>query len=468
MQASQNMSVASAAEIAARVSSGALRVRDVVTAALARIERIDPSVNSFTDVLAGRALDRADALDAGLARGEAPGPLCGVPFAVKNLFDVAGLPTRAGARINRDRTPAVRDAALIRRLEAAGGVLVGALNMGEYAYDFTGENIHDGDTHNPHDLSRMSGGSSGGSGAAVAAGLVPLALASDTNGSIRVPSAFCGCFGLKPTYGRTSRAGSFPFVGSLDHLGPMARSVTDLALAYDAMQGPDPEDPACAKHPPDPSVPGLDQGIAGLRIAVAGGYFALSGEPVAFEAVERVADALGARGRIEIPEAARARAAAYLITAAEGAALHLDRLRSRAAEFDPAVRDRLLAGAMLPAVLIEKAQRFRRWYRAAVLELFRDVDVILAPATPCRAPRGGQKTFVLGGVELPLRPNIGLYTQPISFIGLPVVAVPVWPGSGLPLGVQVIAAPWREALALRVARFLEREGVVGAPVARLP
>ncbi len=463
----KDWSVATAADIAAGVGAKAVSARTVVSAALARIARIDPAVNSFTDVLAERALARAEALDAGLARGEAPGPLCGVPFAAKNLFDVAGLPTRAGSRINRDRPPADRDAALIRRMEAAGGVLVGALNMGEYAYDFTGENIHDGDTHNPHDLTRMSGGSSGGSGGAVAAGLVPLALASDTNGSIRVPSAFCGCFGLKPTYGRTSRAGSFPFVGSLDHLGPMGRSVTDLALAYDAMHGPDPDDPACAKRPPAPAFPSLEDGIGGLRIAVAGGYFASAGEPDAFAVVERAADALGATGRIEIPEAARARAAAYLISAAEGAALHLDRLRHRATEFDPAVRDRLIAGAMLPAPFIERAQRFRRWYRAAVLELFRDVDVILAPATPCRAPRGGQTTFMLGGVELPVRPNIGLYTQPISFIGLPVVAAPVWPDDGLPLGVQVIAAPWREDLALRVARHLEREGVARAPVARL-
>ncbi len=301
MSVSQDWATAPAAAIAGGVASGAVSARAVVAASLERIGRIDPAVNSFTDVLAGRALARAEAVDAALARGEAPGPLCGVPFAVKNLFDVAGLTTRAGSRINRERAPAARDAALIRRLEGAGAVLVGALNMGEYAYDFTGENIHDGDTHNPHDLSRMSGGSSGGSGGAVAAGLVPLALASDTNGSIRVPAAFCGCFGLKPTYGRTSRAGSFPFVGSLDHLGPMARSVADLALAFDAMQGPDPDDPACAKRPAEPALPGLEDGIGGLRIATAGGYFTRSGEPEAFAAVAKVAGALDVSRVVELP-----------------------------------------------------------------------------------------------------------------------------------------------------------------------
>ncbi|WP_430912345.1 AtzE family amidohydrolase [Methylobacterium sp. sgz302541] len=463
----QDITLASAAEIAAAVSSGTVSARTAVSAALDKIARLDPRVNSFTDVVAGRALARAEALDAARGRGEPLGPLAGVPFAAKNLFDVAGLPTRAGARINRERPPSERDATLIARLEAAGAVLVGALNMGEYAYDFTGENVHDGDSHNPHALGHMTGGSSGGSGAALAAGLVPLTLGSDTNGSIRVPSAFCGCFGLKPTYGRLTRAGSFPFVGSLDHLGPMARCVADLALAYDAMQGPDPEDPAASPRPAEPALPGLETGIGGLRIAVAGGYFARGGDADAFAAVAKVARALGADGTVEIPEAARARAAAYLITSAEGATLHLDRLRTRASDFDPAVRDRLIAGAMVPATWVERAQRFRRWYRDAVLRLFESVDVILAPSTPCRAPLAGQKTFVLDGVELPVRANIGVFTQPISFIGLPVAAVPVRIDDGLPLGVQVIAAPWREATALRVARALERDGVAAAPAAIL-
>lgn len=459
---------ADAAAVAAAVAGRRTRARTVVEATLARIGRVDPAVNAFTDVTGARALAAADALDARLDRGEAAGALAGVPFAVKNLIDLAGLPTRAGSKINRDRAPAARDGALVRRLEAAGAILVGALNMGEYAYDFTGENVHDGDSRNPHGAGHMAGGSSGGSGAAVAAGLVPLALGSDTNGSIRVPSAFCGCFGLKPTYGRLTRAGSFPFVGSLDHLGPMARSVTDLALAYDAMQGPDADDAAATTRPAEPALPGLEAGLAGLRIATAGGYFARGGDPEAFEAVQAAARALSATRVVEIPEAARARAAAYLITAAEGAALHLDRLRERPADFDPAVRDRLIAGAMLPAPWIERAQRFRRWYRAAVAELFGTVDVILAPATPCRAPPRGQTHFTLDGVSLPVRANIGVFTQPISFVGLPVAAVPVWLDGGLPLGVQVIAAPWREDVALRVARALETCGAVGAPIAELP
>src|SRR5499427_921374 len=236
---------AHASEIAAAVCDGRTSAVAVVRAALARIAKHNRVLNAFTAVTEERALAKAAAIDAELAKGHRLGVLAGVPFAVKNLFDIAGLPTRAGSKINRDRAPAARDAALIERLEAAGAVLVGALNMGEFAYDFTGENAHDGPSRNPHDLERMTGGSSGGSGAAVAGGLVPIALGSDTNGSIRVPSSFCGLFGLKPTYCRLPRTRTFPFVASLDHVGPLARSAEDLALSYDAMQGHDADDPVC-------------------------------------------------------------------------------------------------------------------------------------------------------------------------------------------------------------------------------
>jgi aspartyl-tRNA(Asn)/glutamyl-tRNA(Gln) amidotransferase subunit A len=457
----------SAQALAARVRAGKVSAVDVVKATLARIATENVRLNAFTDVTADRALAKAAELDVTRAAGGTLPPLAGVPFAVKNLFDVKGLPTRAGSKINRDRAPAKADSPLIERLEAAGAVLVGALNMGEYAYDFTGENVHDGASLNPHDLGRMTGGSSGGSGAAVAGGLVPLALGSDTNGSIRVPSSFCGLYGLKPTYGRLSRARSFPFVASFDHLGPFARSVGDLALTYDAMQGPDADDPHLRARPIEPTAPELEEGVGGLRVAVLGGHFRRNGEPAAFAAVDLVAAALSARGQVELPSATLARAAAYVITAAEGAALHLDRLRARAGDFDPDTRDRFFAGATVPAVWVQKAQRIRALFREEARALFEHADILLAPATPVMAPLSGAKTLTLDGEAVMLRPNIGVYTQPISFIGLPVVAVPVWfEGSALPIGVQVIAPPWREELALRVARQLERDGVTAAPVAR--
>lgn len=454
-----------ASEIASAVAGGKMSALAATEAALARIKQHDGILNAFTDVTADRARAKARAIDTDIAAGKKVGPLAGVPFAVKNLFDVAGLPTRAGSKINRDLAPAKRDATLIERMEAAGAVLVGALNMGEYAYDFTGENIHDGPSRNPHDTTRMSGGSSGGSGSAVGGALVPVALGSDTNGSIRVPSSFCGIFGLKPTYGRLSRARSFPFVASLDHLGPFARSVADLALAYDVMQGPDADDGACTTRDVEPVTPLLDEPISALRVAIAGGHFQKNVFPEAVEAVSRVAKALGATQVVDIPEASRARAAAYVITTTEGASLHLERLRKRPNDFDPAVRDRLIAGAMVPASLVDRAQKFRRWYRAQLAEIFKSVDVLIAPATPCTAPKLGQVNFKLDGVELPVRANIGIHTQPISFIGLPVVAVPV-PLEPLPIGVQIIAAPWREDIALRAAHALEKMGVVAAPAPR--
>jgi Asp-tRNA(Asn)/Glu-tRNA(Gln) amidotransferase A subunit family amidase len=245
-------------------------------------------------------------------------------------------------------------------------------------------------------------------------------------------------------------------------LGPFARAARDLALSYDAMQGFDTDDAACVDRPVEPATPLLARGLDGLRIAVAGGYFKKGAFPEALTALERVAKAAGAREEVEIPEAARARAAAYVITATEGAALHLERLRQQARDFDPAVRDRLIAGAMVPSTSVVKAQIFRRWYRDQLLKLFERHDAILAPATPCTAPKIGQQTFVLDGVELPVRPNVGIYTQPISFIGLPVVAVPV-PLKPLPIAVQVIAAPWREDVALRIAHALEQMGAVAAP-----
>ena len=460
--------IADARATADAVRSGALSARAAVQTSLDRIAASDKVVNAFTSVLAERALKRADAVDASPRRARMK--LAGVPFAVKNLFDVAGLPTLAGSKIERDRRPAARDAALVRRLEAEGAELVGALNMDEYAYGFTTENTHYGATRNPHDPTRISGGSSGGSAAAVAAGQVPLTLGSDTNGSIRVPASLCGTFGLKPTFGRLPRTGAYPFVASLDHLGPFARSVADLALCYDVMQGPDVHDPSCAQRDIEPTLSALEQGAAGLRIGVLGGWFRDKALLEATSAVDAIAQALGTTRLIELPEVERARAAAFLITCGEGGALHLDDLRSRAQDFDPMTRDRFIANALVPAAWVMRAQRMRHWFARRVARAFETVDVLIAPATPCVAPLLGTEWLEIAGQRLPARASLGLLAQPISCIGLPVVTVPLWGLSAsaphMPIGVQLIAAPWREDLALRVAAELEQQGLTSAPVAR--
>jgi AtzE family amidohydrolase len=462
------MSPLGAVAIARAVRAREQSAREVTQAALARIAARDPAINAFTRVLGEEALAAAAKVDATIAASRDPGPLAGVPFAVKNLFDIAGVITLAGSKIHADRPPAVRDATAVAALRDTGAILVGALNMDEYAYGFTTENTHYGATRNPRDTSRVAGGSSGGSGAAVAAGMVPIALGTDTNGSIRVPAALCGVFGLKPTYGRVSRAGAVLFASSFDHVGPLARSTRDLALAFDALQGPDPRDPVCSTRPADPCAADLDRGIDGLRIAVADGHFARGGAPECHEAVARVAEVLRVVRRVTLPEAHRARASAFVITTSEGAQLHLESLRARAKDFDPLIRDRFLAGALVPAALYARAQRFRAWFRDRVREIFRDVDVLLAPTTPWPAPRIGQETTsVFDGTEVPTRPMMGIFTQPLSFIGLPIVSVPVPRPGALPVGVQVIAAPWNERATLRVAAALEEAGIVAAPVAEV-
>ncbi len=438
-----------------------LTARESVEACIARIEATDAQVNAFTGKNYARARAEADAIDARRARGEALGPLAGVPYAVKNLFDIEGEVTLAGSRVNRGHPAASADAFLVQRMKAAGAVLVGSLNMDEYAYGFTTENTHYGPCRNPHDLTRIAGGSSGGSGAAVAAGQVPITLGSDTNGSIRVPSSLCGVWGLKPTFGRLSRRGSYPFVHSVDHLGPFADSLERLAAAYDALQSPDPLDPGCHATQVEPVATALAQGVEGLRIGLLGGYFHDNATAPAREVARAAARALDVIEIVEWPDPALARAAAFITSAREGGALHLDDLRTRADDFEPLSVDRFIAGALQPAAWYLRAQRFRRVYRDKVNALFRHWDVLIAPATPVAAPPVGTEWLDINGQRQPCRPSMGLLTQPISFAGCPVVAAPMWPSGtdGLPIGVQVIAAPWREDLALRAAMVLQHMGV---------
>lgn len=449
-------------DIARQVRSGERSAVAVLDATLARVRERDPRYNCFTALTESRARQEALAIDARRARGDTLPPLAGVPYAVKNLFDVADEVTLAGGRVNASNPPASRDALLVARMREAGAVLIGALNMDEHAYGFTTENTHYGACRNPHDTARIAGGSSGGSAAAVAGGLVPLTLGSDTNGSIRVPASLCGVFGLKPTFGRLPRTGSFPFVGSLDHLGPFAASVSDLAAAYDALQGPDEADVACAQRPATPALPALSNGAGSLRVGVLGGYFSEWAGPQARRAVEIAARALGATDEVDFAAAAQARAAAFVITAAEGGALHRRRLVTHYDYYEPHSRDRLVAGSLVPAAWVQQAQRVRHRAYLEALALFEHYDVLIAPATPVSATPIGADWLTLAGKQLPARASMGLLTQPISAIGLPVCTAPTWPeldeDGHLPLGVQLIAAPWREIDCLRAAHALEQAG----------
>ena len=464
-----------AAVMATQLASGQASARELLQSCLARVDATDAQVNAFTEKTVSRAFAEADAVDAMRKAGHMLGPLAGVPYAVKNLFDIEGVVTLAGSKVNRSQGVATEDAFLVTQMKRAGAVLVGALNMDEYAYGFTTENTHYGPCHNPHDLSRIAGGSSGGSGAAVAAGQVPITLGSDTNGSIRVPASLCGVWGLKPTFGRLSRRGTYPFVYSIDHLGPMASSLSGLALAYDALQSPDPMDAGCHALEIQPVMPHLSNGIdglqnlRGLRIGILGGYFHDHASPAAREVVALAAKTLGAADEVIWPDAALGRAAAFIITASEGGSLHLNDLRTRADEFEPLSVDRFMAGALQPADWTIKAHRMRRIYRDKVNDLFKDWDILLTAATPISAPAIGTEWLDINGTQHPARAAMGLLTQPISFAGCPVVAAPMWPAStgGMPIGVQVIAAPWREDLAFRAAQVLSEAGVAHTKSAAL-
>lgn len=440
-------------------SSGQVSARELAAAALERIAAHNPLLHAFVEITGKRALAEADALDKKHQRGDALPALAAVPYAVKNLFDVEGVTTLAGARVLSRNPAAARDAILVERMHAAGGLLLGTLNMDALAYGFTTENSHYGVTRNPHDPLRSAGGSSGGTGAAVAAGLVPIGLGSDTNGSIRVPSSLCGVFGLKPTYGRLPRSGTFPFVSSFDHLGPLAATVEDLALAYDAMQGHDHGDPACAQRPVASTLERLGHGMKGLRVARLSGYFDDNAGVEARWAAMTAATALDACAEVELAGTDKARAAAFVITASEGGALHLDKLRECPLEFEPLSVDRLTAGTLVPASWYQHAQRYRRLYLGRMLALFEHYDLLIAPATPVTAPLLGQPSIDINGKQYPTRPNLGLLTQPISFVGMPVAVAPLWPHGGLPVGVQLIAAPWREDVCLRAAWTLQEQGL---------
>ena len=456
-------SLGTAAEIAAAVASGKTSALAVTEAALARIADRNKALNAFTAVTAERALAKARAIDADRAARQAARA---ARRACRSRSRTCST-WRACRRWPAPRSTAIAraanaDATLIARLEAAGAVLVGALNMGEYAYDFTGENVHDGPSRNPHNTGHMTGGSSGGTGGAVAGGLVPFALGSDTNGSIRVPSSFCGLFGLKPTYGRLSRARTFPFVASLDHLGPLARTTADLALAYDAMQGHDAEDPACATRPVEPVLPGLGRGTRACASRSPADISARGASPEALAAVDRVAKALDATRMVEIPEAGRARAAAFVITATEGAALHLDRLRTRAKDFEPAVRDRLIAGAMVPALAGGQGAEVpplvsRAGARAVPASMPSRAGHALPAPAHRPADHGARRRRSAAAAQHRHLHAADLLHRPACGSSARCRSTP------LPIGVQIIAAPWREDVALRIAHALEKSKVVAAP-----
>jgi aspartyl-tRNA(Asn)/glutamyl-tRNA(Gln) amidotransferase subunit A len=453
-------------EAAAELRAGNVSSVELTTAALERIQRLDPKLNTFITVTAGTALAGARRADEELRAGNDRGALHGIPIALKDLFLTRGVRTTGGSLLYEHYVPEI-DAAVVERLSAAGAVLMGKLNMHELAYGITSANPHFGPVRNPWNTEHSPGGSSGGSGAAVAAGFVFAAMGSDTGGSIRIPASFCGVAGIKPTYGRVSRYGTFPLGYSLDHMGPLARSVRDAAVVLNAIAGHDPRDPAASsRRAVENFEPAIGVSICGVRIGVPENYYFDRVDPDVESGVRgllRLAATLGAEIRpVRVPDIAALNAVARVVLLAEASAVYESQMHDRS-RFGADVLALLDQGRLIPATDYVNAQRLRRRMRREFAELWREVDCIATPATPAPAPKIGQTTVMLGGEEEDVRLAATRFARAINVLGLPAVSIPCGLTSGgLPAGAQFIGPAFSEAALVRVGAALEDAGA-GVP-----
>jgi aspartyl-tRNA(Asn)/glutamyl-tRNA(Gln) amidotransferase subunit A len=448
-------------ELAAAVGARKISAVEATRACLDRIARLDDRLRAFITIDGDGALARAATLDADLAAGRRWGPLHGVPLAYKDLCHVRGLPTSCGTRTAEYFSSDVECTA-VARLTAAGAVTLGKLNMTELALGPFGDNPHHGNVDNPWKRGHVSGGSSSGSGAAVAAGLAHGALGSDTGGSIRLPAACCGIVGVKPTYGRVSRAGAMPLSWSLDHLGPMTRTVRDAALMLEVVAGHDPRDGTSSPRAVGALHAALERSPAGLRVALPENYYfdGVDGEVrVAVEAAARVLAAGGVRVEtLRLPDPAILSDVANILARSESAAVHARVVRERPHELGAAVRSRLEVGFHISAHDYLQAGRLRaRLAREFVAEVFAETDAVLAPTIPEPAPPLDAVTA--GPVDEIVR-RMGRFsrlTRPFNALGLPVVALPCGAtADGRPLGLQIVGRPFDEATVLRLAHAYEQ------------
>ena len=458
-----------------REAAEALRARrrssvELTTAALARIDRLNPTWKVFITVTAEQALNQARQADAELAAGRDRGPLDGIPIAVKDLFATRGVRTTAGSPIYQNSVPD-HDAAVVARLEAAGAVMLGKLNMHELAYGITSANPHFGAVRNPWDPERSPGGSSGGSGAAVAAGMAYAAMGTDTGGSIRIPASFCGTVGLKPTYGRVSRRGILPLSWSLDHAGPLTCSVRDAAVVLNAIAGHDRGDPTSARHPVVDFVPGEGCSIRGLRIGFPENFFfeRLDADvELAVRGALARAESLGASVKaVKLPDAEAMNAAARVILLCEASAMLEPHLANRR-QFGPDVLALLDQGRLIRATDYINAERLRRKLQREFAGVWSSVDCVITPTTPMSAPPVGANTVKLAGREEDVRLAATRLVRGMNLLGLPALSMPCGlSASGLPVGLQIVGAPFEEALILRAGAALE-DGGIGIPPCPAP
>jgi len=452
----------SAVDLARMIATKEVSPVEVTRTLLDRVAALDGTLKSFITVTADAALDAARASESDLMAGRVHGPLHGVPLGLKDLFNTAGVKTTGGSKILGDAVPG-EDATVVRRLREAGAIVLGKLNMHEFAYGPEGLNDHYGHARNPWDArdTRVAGGSSSGSGAAVAAALVPVALGSDTGGSIRIPSALCGITGIKPTYGRASRAGVLPLAWSMDHVGPMARSAADCALVLRVMSGYDPADPTTSVLPvPDYSA-ALTGDVKGLKVGVLRPFFMDGSAPEVVAAVDAAVQALQALGatvdEVRLDSVRHVAAASFAIVASEALAYHAEWMRTRAQDYQPDVRERLKMGAFVSGVHYLRGQQIRATVRAEVDAALARRDILVAPTAPLPAPRLGETETTIGSTKTDVRSALIRLTRPFNFSGHPACSLPCgFTSDGLPIGMQFVGRPFDESTVLRVADAYQR------------
>jgi aspartyl-tRNA(Asn)/glutamyl-tRNA(Gln) amidotransferase subunit A len=449
----------SLAQVSTEIRNKRVSPIEATEACLQRIGEREGLINSFLTLTAESALQEAAERTQELAEGQWRGPLHGVPIALKDLFNTAGVRTTSGSASLRDHVPE-RDATAVRLLRQAGAIVLGKLNMHEHAFGVTNINPHFGACRNPRNPDHMTGGSSGGSAAAVAAEFCYGALGSDTGGSIRCPAALCGIVGIKPTYGRVSRAGVLPLSWSLDHVGPMTRTVDDAALMLEAISGYDPEDATSGRRRVPPFASLLDGGVRGLRLALPREHFWSPAHPQVRESVLRAAAGLERAGaaveEVSLPSLEYAPISQYFVLCSEAAAYHRELMTSRYQDYGEDVRLRVLQGLCMSASEYLDAQRVRGLVRQEFLEAFQRYDAFLMPTVPIPAPRLDQVEVAVDGISAPLLFFMMRNTFPFNLTGLPAVSVPCGVADGLPVGIQIAGKPWEETTILRIAAEVER------------
>ena len=444
----------------AAIRSGELKSTALVEEYRRNIDRHDDFYNAFVHLVDERALQEAAVLDGELEAGRLRGPLHGIPLAVKDNVDTLGADTTAGSRILEGSRPR-EDAPLVARLREAGAVIMGKTNMDEFAYGFTTENRHYGNARNPYDPERVAGGSSGGSALAVALAMSSGAIGTDTNGSIRVPASLCGLTGLRPTYGRVSRRGIVPLAASFDQAGPITHSARDAALILSVIAGHDPEDPE-SRNVETPDYPAaLEAPCPSFRIGVPNEHFFEGAEDAVGSGVRAVLEKLASESQdlveLTLNKASTGRESAALITAVESASAATDEMLKNPELFDVAVLGRLKARLEIPHADYERAKEHAAAVREELLKTFETVDIIVTPTCPLLPIRIGEEPREIDGLTVSPSRYLGHYTSVFGLAHLPAMSVPCgFSPSGLPIGMQLVGAPYQETKLLQLARLIER------------